>query len=792
MSTYIKQLRDTRLSDVSEVGGKNASSGEMLSRLSAEGIRVPDGFAATAAAYRYFLDCNGLAPRLAGLMQQLERPSYANLPDIGARARKLIYAALLPDDLADAIADAYSKLEAKDGPAAVAVRSSATAEDLPEASFAGQHESYLNIQGETALLDAVQMCYASLYTDRAIKYREDNGFAHEKVALSVGVQRMVRSDKGCSGVCFTLDPDSGFRDVIHIAGVWGLGENIVQGTVTPDEFLVFKPTLETAKDPVLQHRLGDKQLTMVYGGPSEPTVNTETPADKRGQYVLGDAELVQLARWALLVEKHYGKPMDLEWARDGLTGELFLIQARPETVQSRKDPYTVKGYTITTKGALRVSGETVGAGIVSGRARLLSSPSDAGRLEPGDIIVTEMTSPDWDPILKNAGAIVTDKGGRTSHAAIVARELGVPAIVGTGNACKTIRDGEIVTVSCCEGAVGFVYAGRASWKETSTQLRDIHMPETVRPMLIVGDPDKAFALSFYPNAGVGLMRMEFIITDYIRVHPMAMAHFDSVKDPAVRQQIEAIAGTADKARFFIDRLAEGIATVAAAFYPKEVILRTSDFKTNEYAHLLGGADFEPREENPMLGFRGASRYYNPLYKDGFRLECAAIKKVREDMGLTNLKVMIPFCRTVEEGEKVLAVMAENGLVRGEKGLQVYVMAEIPSNVLLAEDFARIFDGFSIGSNDLTQLTLGIDRDSALVSGLFSERNPAVRKSIHDLIHQAKASGVKVGLCGQAPSDYPDFARFLVAEGIDSISFNPDALLNGIAQVLKAELAHENA
>lgn len=774
------------MQDVPAVGGKNASLGEMLTTLSAQGIRVPDGYATTADAFRYFLSYNELPAKLAELMAQLDRTHYSNLAEIGGKARQLIYCADMPDDLGLAIEDAYTRLCPGDEHL-VAVRSSATAEDLPNASFAGQHESFLFVSGEAAVVDAVQMCFASLYTDRAIKYREDNGFAHESVALSAGVQRMVDTDKGCSGVLFTLEPESGFRDVLHISGIWGLGENLVQGAATPDEWLVFKPLLGKAKDPVIRRTLGAKQMTMMRGNLTRNTVNVETPAALRDRYVLEDGELLQLSQWALTIEKHYGEPMDIEWAKDGVSGQLYILQARPETVQSRRDLRMLTSYSVVSKGRRLAAGEAVGKKIVAGKARVLHDPGEAGRLEAGEIIVTDTTSPDWDPVLKKAAAIVTNKGGRTSHASIVARELGVPAVVGTGNATSAVKSGDVITVSCCEGATGSIYEGKAEWKEQTTDLRNIQMPAVVKPMLIVGDPDQAFELSFYPNGGVGLMRMEFIVTNFIGVHPMACVNFAGLAPGPVKDKIEGLTrGYADKGQYFIDRLAQGIATIAAAFYPKEVILRTSDFKTNEYAGLPGGVTFEPKEENPMLGFRGASRYYSPLYKEGFRLECAAIRKVREEMGLTNLKVMIPFCRTVEEGEKVIAQMAEFGLKRGERGLKVYMMAEIPSNVLLAEDFARIFDGFSIGSNDLTQLTLGIDRDSTLVAGLFNEQNKAVLKLIAEVIHAAKAAGVKVGLCGQAPSDDPRFARFLVLEGIDSISFNADALLKGIENILEAE------
>lgn len=789
MSTYIKQLKEVSMKDVASVGGKNASLGEMLSRLNKVGINVPDGFATTAAAFRLFLQYNKLNGPLDELMGQLDRRQFSNLKQTGAKARDLLQKAVLQPDLCKEIADAYRSFGGGRD-IAVAVRSSATAEDLPEASFAGQHESYLNVQGEEALLDAVHKCFVSLYTDRAIKYREDNGFAHSEVALSAGIQRMVRADQGCAGVAFTLEPESGFTGVIHISGAWGLGENVVQGTVTPDEFLVFKQGLKQHKKAILQKKLGEKAKMMVYeetGGSG--TVNQETPPDKRKQFVLSDAEVTTVANWALLIEEHYGKPMDIEWAKDGITGGLFIVQARPETVHSSKNTYQVTAYKLLEKGRCLTTGEAIGTKITTGIARILQSPKDAGQLKPGEIVVTAITSPDWDPVLKNAGAIITDKGGRTSHASIVARELGVPAVVGCSDATRTIQDGELVTVSCAEGKTGFVYAGKLNYEETFLDFSKVKLPASTDVMLILGDPEKAFALSFYPNKGVGLMRMEFIITHAVRVHPMALVKFDTLKDLAAKEQIEALTFQyPDKRNYFTDQLAQGIATIAAAFYPKEVIVRMSDFKTNEYANLLGGKEFEPEEENPMLGFRGASRYYNERYREGFELECKAIRMVREEMGLTNVNVMIPFCRTVAEGEKVLAVMAEYGLARGKKGLKVLVMAEIPSNVLLADEFAGIFDGFSIGSNDLTQLTLGVDRDSAIVSDLFNEQDKATKKMISMVIREARKKGAYIGLCGQAPSDFPAFTQFLVEQGIDSISFNPDALLKGIENINLAEKA----
>ena len=787
MDSYIKKFKEINIADIAVVGGKNSSLGEMFSKLSSKGIPVPDGFATTTFAFEEFLTQNSLQSRLNDLMLQLDKKDYLNLKETGTKARKLLLDAELPKNLQAAAIDAYKEL-CGGTYFEVAMRSSATAEDLPQASFAGQHESYLNIKGEEALLNAVKKCFASLYTDRAVKYREDKGFAHEKVALSVGVQKMVRSDKASSGVCFTLEPESGFRDIVHISGVWGLGENIVQGTVTPDEFFVFKPTLLQGKKAIIQKKLGEKAKTMIYGNDeNNPVINISTPKEKQEQFVLTDEEVTRIANWALIIETHYQKPMDIEWAKDGITNEIFIIQARPETVHSQKNPLLVKEYKLLNKGEAITEGEAIGSKIAIGIARILKSPEESNKLKPGEIIVTDLTSPDWDPVLKNAAAIITNKGGRTSHASIVARELDVPAIVGCGNATEKIIDGEMITVSCCEGKTGFVYKGKLNFKETELDFSNIKKPETTEVMLIAGDPDKAFKLSFYPNNGVGLMRIEFIITHAIQIHPMALVKFNELKDEAVKQKIEELTHHyPDKEKYFVDKLAQGVATIAAAFYPKDVIVRMSDFKTNEYANLIGGKDFEPHEENPMLGFRGASRYYNDLYRDGFRLECEAILKVRDEMGLSNVKVMIPFCRTIEEGNKVIAVMKRYGLEQGVNNLEIYVMAEIPSNVVLAGKSAKIFDGFSIGSNDLTQLTLGIDRDSAIISDLFSEQNEAVKEMISSMISKAKDAGVKIGLCGQGPSDFPGFAKFLVAQGIDSISFNPDALLKGMENINQAE------
>ncbi|MBL0044250.1 MAG: phosphoenolpyruvate synthase [Flavobacteriales bacterium] len=790
MEPNIKWLRDVRNTDVASVGGKNASLGELIATLGSEGVEVPVGFAITANGYWAFLDSNGIRKPIEACMARLDRKDLRNLKAIADDSRALILAARWPADLEQEIRAAYRALANK-GIASVAVRSSATAEDLPTASFAGRHESFLNIQNEEALLDACKRCYASLFSERAIKYRQDMGFPDMKVALSIGVQHMVRSDTGGAGVIFTLEPESGFRNVVHIAANWGLGENVVQGAVETDEYQVFKPTLREGKRAILQRRLGAKQKTMVLAPagneqPGSTTLNLDTPQEQRDRFVLTDAEVEQLARWAVTIEGHYRMPMDIEWAKDGGTGRLFIVQARPETVHSAKDPFQLKEYELKTKGTALVTGSAVGSKIASGRVRKLDSPAQADQLLDGEVLVTDITNPDWDPVLKRASAIVTNKGGRTSHAAIVAREMGTVAVVGALNATEVLKDGQLITVSCAEGRTGKIYDGQLDWTEKRIDLKSVQLPRT-DAMLILADPEKAFRYSFYPNRGVGLMRLEFVINNTIRVHPMALVKFDELTDAKAKAQIEELTKHhPDKRRYFIEHLAEAVATIAAAFHPHDVIVRMSDFKTNEYASLLGGRQFEPDEENPMIGFRGASRYYNDRYREGFRLECAAMKMVREEMGLTNVKLMIPFCRTVGEAERVVDLMAEFGLKRGENGLQLYMMTEIPSNVIRAKDFAKYFDGFSIGSNDLTQLTLGIDRDSAIISDLFSESDAAVIDMITAVIASAHATGTRIGLCGQAPSDDPAFAKFLVEQGIDSISFNPDALINGINNIREAE------
>jgi len=784
---FVLPFSEIGIKDVSLVGGKNASLGEMFTHLQPLGINIPNGFATSAEAFRLFISSNNLQEPLDSIMSSLDRKEYSNLGEVSQKAKKLLRGAKLSKELKEEIFTAYQSISnrfKKD--IEVAVRSSATAEDLPTASFAGQHDSFLNIKGIESLYEAVQNCFASLYNARAIKYRIDNGFDYHQVALSAGVQLMVRSDKSSSGVCFTLEPDSGFKDVIVITGCWGLGENIVQGAVTPDEFHVFKPLIDTCKLPIISKKLGSKLKTMVYTAAGNGTINKETPPSKQRKWTLTDKEIITLARWSCLIEEHYQMPMDIEWAKDGKNDLLYIVQARPETVHTSKDPFLVKEYSLKQKGKLLVTGNAVGAGITSGFARILNSPKDSDKLKKGEVLVTDITNPDWDPILKKAAAIITNKGGRTSHAAIVAREVGAIAIVGAAGATEAIQDGESVTVDTSQGKTGNVYEGKLDWDEKVLNFKNTKMPLT-KPMLILADPDKAYKFSFYPNMGVGLMRLEFVISNSIRIHPMALVNYDEIQNKKVKREIDTLTFQyTDKKEYFIDKLSQAVGTIAAAFYPKEVIVRMSDFKSNEYANLIGGKAFEAEEENPMIGFRGASRYYNPRYRDGFKLECEAMKVVRNDMGLKNVKLMIPFCRTVEEGKKVLALMESYGLKRGDNELEIYVMAEIPSNVTLAEDFAEIFDGFSIGSNDLTQLTLGIDRDSEIISDLFDENNKAVKRTIAHVIEQALLSGSKIGLCGQAPSDYPEFAAFLVNQGIDSISFNPDALLRGIENINKAE------
>jgi len=788
---YIKQFSELSNDKVALVGGKNASLGEMFNQLSPKGIKIPDGFATTAEAYWLFLDENNIRIKLTDLMNKIDLKEFSNLKEIGAEARALVLNAIIPEQIASEIKLSYKNLyAAHKTEIEVAVRSSATAEDLPTASFAGQHDSFLNIKGDEVLLHTCQKCFASLFNDRAIKYRINNGFEHMHVALSVGVQRMVRSDLASAGVGFTIEPETGFENMIYLTGSWGLGENVVQGAVNPDEFYLFKPSIRNHKKSLVTKKLGSKTKTMVYAqgkNASNKTIeNIDTPVEKQLLFVLSDTEIETLAEWCLKIEEHYKMPMDIEWAKDGITNELFIVQARPETIHNKTQNVSFKEYRLTEKGSLITTGKAVGSKIVSGVAKVLDSPAEAHKLQAGEILVTDITNPDWNIVLKKASVIITNKGGRTSHAAIVARELGVAAVVGTTNATKKIKDGQLITVSCAEGDEGQVFDGKLTWEEKEINLVNTKIPKT-KPMFILANPDKALQLSFYPNQGVGLMRMEFVINDSIQIHPMALVKFDELKDEKAKQEIETLTvNHPDKKEYFIDKLSQAIAFVAAAFHPKDVIVRMSDFKTNEYANLIGGKQFEPHEENPMLGFRGASRYYSDLYREGFRLECEAIKIVRNEMGLTNVKAMIPFCRTVAEGEKVVKLMEEFGLKQGDNGLEIYVMIEIPSNVILAEKFAKVFDGFSIGSNDLTQLTLGIDRDSAIISNLFDENNEAVKWMLQSVIETAKKCKIKIGLCGQAPSDYPKFAKFLVELGIDSISFNQDALIKGIENINKAE------
>ena len=782
------------IEDVRYVGGKNASLGEMYRLLTPRGISIPNGFAVTARAYRLFLERSGIIEQIRGILSDLNTHNVNQLQEKGHRIRELIRHAEMPPEVKEAILEGYYHLCLQCGENTdVAVRSSATAEDLPDASFAGQQETYLNIRGNNDLLFACRNCFASLFTNRAISYRTDKGFDHFSVSLSIGVQKMVRSDKACSGVMFSIDTETGFKDAVFINGSYGLGENIVQGAVNPDEYYVFKPTLRSGYRPIIKKKVGSKEIKMIYTQEGNKTTkNVPVPEEERKRLVLNDDEILTLARWAVIIEDHYSakagyfKPMDMEWAKDGVSNQLFIVQARPETVMSQRDRNVLETYVLNEKGRLICSGSSVGDKIDQGRAHVIRSVHNIADFRKGEVLVTDMTDPDWEPIMKIASAIVTNRGGRTCHAAIVSRELGIPCIVGTNKATEMIKDGEDVTVSCAEGAVGNVYAGLLKFEIERVDVKSLPVPKT-RIMMNIGNPEQAFEQSFIPNQGVGLAREEFIINSYVKVHPMALLDFDRVSDEAARREINEVTyGYADKAQFFVDRLAEGIAMIAAAFYPKDVIVRLSDFKTNEYANLIGGHAFEPREENPMIGWRGASRYYSDGYKRAFALECRALLKVRNEMGLTNVKVMIPFCRTVEEGKKVIAEMAANGLKRGENGLEVYVMCEIPSNVVLADQFCEIIDGFSIGSNDLTQLTLGLDRDSALVSHIYDERNEAVKRLIAEVIKTAREHRRKIGICGQAPSDFPEFAEFLVECGIDSISLNPDTVIKTTLKIAEKE------
>jgi pyruvate,water dikinase len=791
---FILWFNELGIEDVPFVGGKNASLGEMYRNLTKKGVRIPNGFAVTAYAYNYFVEKTGIKEEIRKILKDLNTKNMENLADRGKRVRDLIVNTEIPKEIQDEIRKAYKELCKEYGHNTdTAVRSSATAEDLPDASFAGQQETYLNIRGDTALMEACKKCFASLFTNRAISYRVDKGFDYFKIALSIGVQKMVRSDMSCSGVMFSLDTESGFQDVAYITGAWGLGENVVQGAVNPDQFYVFKPTLKLGKKPIIMKKVGDKSIKMIYTQDStKPTKNIQTPVEDRIKYILSDDEILTMAKWAVIIEDHYSqkagyhKPMDMEWAKDGRTNQLFIVQARPETVVSRKDRSILEEYKLKQKGQVLVMGESVGQKIGQGRVNVIKDAHQIGRFGKGDVLVTDMTDPDWEPIMKIASAIVTNRGGRTCHAAIISRELGIPCVVGTRNGTEVLKNKQAVTVSCAEGEDGIVYKGILKYKIEKINLKGLEKPKT-KIMMNVGNPDQAFEMSFIPNDGVGLAREEFIINEYIKIHPLALLHFKTLKDEEAKKKIEEMTiQYKDKKQFFIDKLAQGVAMIGAAFYPKDVIVRLSDFKSNEYANLIGGKEFEPKEDNPMIGWRGASRYYSEKYKEGFGLECMALKKVREEMGLTNVKIMIPFCRTIEEGQKVQAEMKKHGLERGKNGLQIYVMCEIPSNVILAEEFSKIFDGFSIGSNDLTQLTLGVDRDSELVSHIYNERNDAVKTLIATVIEKAKKAGRKIGICGQAPSDFPDFAQFLVKCEIDSISLNPDTVVKTTLKILEEE------
>ncbi|MEM4336982.1 MAG: phosphoenolpyruvate synthase [Candidatus Woesearchaeota archaeon] len=793
-NAFILWFDQVGIEDIKYVGGKNASLGEMYRFLNPKGVRIPNGFCITAYAYYYFIEKTGIKERIKEILKDLNTKDLENLTERGRKVRQTILEAELPEELKNAILEGYKHLCIQYGENTdVAVRSSATAEDLPDASFAGQQETYLNISGKSALLDACRKCFASLFTNRAISYREEKGFDHFKIGLSIGVQKMVRSDLACSGVMFSIDTESGFPNVVLINASYGLGENIVQGAVNPDEYYVFKPTLREGYRPIISKSLGSKEIKMVYDFQgTKPTKNVPVEIEERKKFCLSDEEILTLAKWAVIIEDHYSqkaghfKPMDMEWAKDGKTNELFIVQARPETVQSQKNRQILEEYKLLEKGKILCQGKSVGEKIGQGEANIIKDIKGIGKFKKGQVLITEMTDPDWEPIMKIASAIVTNRGGRTCHAAIISREFGIPCVVGTGNATEKIKQGQKITVSCAEGEDGFVYEGILKFEIEKIDLTNMPKPKT-KVMINVGNPEEAFSLSFLPNDGVGLAREEFIVNSYIQAHPLALIHFDKLKDEEAKAKIEKLTyGYKSKEEFFVEKLAEGVGRIAAAFWPKDVILRFSDFKTNEYANLIGGDQFEPKEDNPMIGWRGASRYYSPGYREGFALECRAIKKVREEFGLKNLKVMIPMCRTVEEGRKVLAEMEKNGLKKGENDLQVYVMCEVPANVILGEDFADLFDGFSIGSNDLTQFTLAVDRDSELVAPLFDERNEAVKKLISKIIKIAKQKGKKIGICGDAPSTYPEFADFLVEEGIDSISLSPDALLKTIKVIAEKE------
>jgi len=791
-NALILWFKELGIKDVPLVGGKNASLGEMYQKLTKKKVLIPNGFAITAYAYHYFTEKAGIKDDIRRILRTLDIHNIENLQERGHKVRQTILNAEMPEDLNQEILKAYRKMEDMYGHNCdTAIRSSATAEDLPDASFAGQQETFLNIRGDYAVLEACKKCFASLFTDRAIFYREEKGFDHFSIGLSIAVQKMARADIGASGVMFSIDTESGFKDAVLINAAYGLGENVVQGAVNPDEYYVFKPTLKKGFKPIITKRLGEKEVMMVYseGGAKSPTKNVPVDKAMRKKFCITDDEALTLAKWACIIEDHYSeeaghfKPMDMEWAKDGKDGKLYIVQARPETVQSRKDLTVLEDYILLQKGKILTKGAPVGSKIANGKASVILNAQHIKKFKKGDILVTDMTDPDWVPIMKIASAIVTNRGGRTCHAAIVSRELGIPCIVGTNNATQVIKNGKQVTVAC-EGESGNVYEGALKYKIKKTSLKHLKRPKT-KIMMNLGNPDMAFESSFIPNDGVGLARLEFIINEYIKIHPLALLNYKKLKDPAVIEKIDELTlGYSNKADFFVDKLAMGVGTIAAAFYPKDVIVRLSDFKSNEYANLIGGTDYEPHEENPMIGWRGASRYYDPKYKDAFSLECRAMKKVREEMGLKNLKLMIPFCRTIEEGIKVQQEMKKHGLVRGKGGLEIYVMCEIPSNVILGEEFCKIFDGFSIGSNDLTQLTLGVDRDSALVRHVYDERNEAVKTMVRNIIKIGKKKHRKVGICGQAPSDYPEFAQFLAKEGIDSMSLNPDTVIKTMIDLTK--------
>ena len=791
---FTKWFEELKIEDVPSVGGKNASLGEMIRNLGEKGVNVPSGFAVTAYAYKYMMEKAGVDIKIKEILSDLDTHDVNNLAERGQKIRELIKSTPLPPELEEDIRKRYKEMEGRYGENVdVAVRSSATAEDLPDASFAGQQETYLNVKGEEQLLEKVRDCFASLFTNRAISYRVDKGFDHFSVYLSVGVQKMVRSDLSSSGVMFSIDTESGFQDAVYITGAWGLGENVVQGAVNPDQFYVFKPTLKQGFRPILEKKLGSKEKRMIYSDTG--TAQQEVSEEDKNKFVISDDELITLAKWAVIIEDHYKKPMDIEWAKDGNTGELFIVQARPETVHSQKDAATMQTYVLEEKGSVLVEGEAVGSRIGQGEVNVIHDAKDISKFQKGQVLVTDMTDPDWEPIMKIAGAIVTNRGGRTCHAAIISRELGIPCVIGTGDGTEKILNGSKVTIDCSEG-VGRIYDGELKFRVDELKLDTL--PETrTKIMMNAGVPEKAFQQGQIPNDGVGLAREEFIINSYIGIHPLALLEYNQLKekatsDPKIAEVIQKIdersAGYEDKVEFFVDTLARGISKIAAGFYPADVIVRMSDFKTNEYANLIGGYMYEPIEHNPMIGWRGASRYYDPKFKPAFGLECRALKKARDEMGLTNIKPMIPFCRTPEEGRKVIEIMKEYGLKQGENGLEVYVMCEIPSNVIIADQFADIFDGFSIGSNDLTQLSLGLDRDSDLVSHIFDERNDAVKRLVASVIDSAHRHEPrrKVGICGQAPSDFPEFAEFLVECGIDSISLNPDTVVKTRLKIAEAE------